>query len=268
MNPPRTGPMLRSLLAPNALPMTLDGTRTYLVGTNRIAVIDPGPDSPQHLDAIAGAIGGGVVVAIILTHEHPDHAAGAGSLARRTGAPVRAAVAGTLSEGDVVPTDAGELRAIATPGHTPDHFAMHWPAERAIFCGDLMMGGLDTALVAPPEGNLRDYLASLDRLHALDAAVLHPAHGPDFTDPQAAIGRYRDHRESRLNAVRQALTSGARTRDALFDAVYGTTVPAEMRPFAEAALSAYTDYLLARGEIASAGPDESWAILPDRGKGA
>lgn len=238
--------MLRTLLAPNASAMTLDGTRTYVVGEQQIAIIDPGPDDPAHLRAIAhaaaGAADGGNAV-ILLTHQHPDHAAGAAALGRLIRAPIRSAADGTLAEGDVLATDSGALHALATPGHTPDHIALHWPAESAIFVGDLMMGGLDTALVAPPEGNLGDYLASLDRLDALDAAVLYPSHGPSFADPGPAIGRYRQHRMDRLKQVRQALTATAGDRDALMAAVYGDQVPAELQDFARAALDAYLEYL-------------------------
>lgn len=240
--------MLRTLLAPNASAMTLDGTRTYVVGGRRVAVIDPGPDDSTHLEAIATATAGADTV-ILLTHQHPDHAAGADALGRLIRAPVRSAAAGTLDDGDVIPTDAGALHALATPGHTIDHVALHWPSESAIFVGDLMMGGLDTALVAPPEGNLADYLSSLDRLDALDAAVLYPAHGPAFTDAGAAIERYRLHRTNRLNQVRQALTAGARDRDALLTAVYGDQVPAELQDFARAALDAYVEFLSAEQEV-------------------
>lgn len=234
--------MLRTLLAPNASAMTLDGTRTYVVGEQKIAIIDPGPDDPVHLDAIASAVADADAV-ILLTHQHPDHAAGAATLGRLIRAPVRSAAAGTLADSDVIATDAGALRALATPGHTPDHMALHWPAESAIFVGDLMMGGLDTALVAPPEGNLADYLASLDRLEAFAPAILYPSHGPAMTDGGAAFERYRLHRTNRLNKVRQALTAGMTDENALLTAVYGEQVPAELQDFARAALRAYVEYL-------------------------
>src|SRR5690606_12451792 len=100
-------------------------------------------------------------------HAHADHAAGGAALAERLGAPLRGLAAGTLADGDRLETDAGALFAVATPGHTPDHVAFHWPAAGAVFVGDLMTGGLDTALVAAPEGDLGAYLASLERVRAL-----------------------------------------------------------------------------------------------------
>ena len=164
--------MLRTLLAPNPSAMTLDGTRTYLVGRSRVAIIDPGPALPAHLERIASAVGDAPAV-ILLTHQHPDHAGGARALARLLDADIRSRAAGTLADGDTIPTDEGELRAVHTPGHTPDHVALHWPDASAIFVGDLMMGGLDTALVAPAEGGeLRASLESLERLAALGADTL------------------------------------------------------------------------------------------------
>ena len=234
--------MLRTLLAPNASAMTLDGTRTYVVGERRVAIIDPGPDDPRHLDALAEAVGDAAAV-ILLTHLHPDHAAGADALARLIGAAVHTTATGTLGEGVRFPTDAGELAALATPGHTPDHIAFHWPEESAIFVGDLMMGGLDTALVAPPEGDLRAYLASLDRLERLDPAVLLAAHGPPITDPRAAIERYRAHRVQRLEQVRQAVAAGARSDDELLAAVYGAALDPALRAWARSALDAYLEFL-------------------------
>ncbi len=235
--------MLRTLLAPNASAMTLDGTRTYLVGRQQLAIIDPGPDDRAHLDAVTDAAGDADAV-ILLTHQHPDHAAGAGRLAERLRAEVRSAATGTLGDGAEVATDAGVLRAVPTPGHTGDHVSLHWPAAAAIFVGDLMMGGIDTALVAPREGgDLAQYLASLERLRGLAARVLYPAHGPPFTDPDAAFGRYRAHRLERLAQVRSALAAGVTDRDALASAVYGPDVPAALREWTRSTLDAYLEYL-------------------------
>lgn len=235
--------MLRTLLAPNPSAMTRDGTRTYVVGRRRIAIIDPGPDDSAHLESIAAAAGDADAV-ILLTHHHPDHAAGAERLAGMLNAPIRSHAVGTLADGDEVPTDAGALRALLTPGHTPDHVSLHWPDEAAIFVGDLMMGGMDTALVATAEGgDLRQYLDSLERLRTLRAKVLYPAHGPEFTDPDAALERYRTHRLERLAQVRAALAAGVRDRDDLVDAVYGDAVPPELRAWTRSTLEAYIRYL-------------------------
>lgn len=229
--------------------MTLSGTRTFIVGRERAAVIDPGPDDATHLDAVADLIGDGVCVGVLLTHEHPDHAEGADRLARRLGTPVRSLARGSLSEGDAIETDDGALHVLHTPGHTPDHAAFHWADEAAIFCGDLMMGGLDTSLVAPPEGDLGDYLVSLRRLRDLAPRVLHPAHGPSFDDPAAAIAGYIAHREAREEAVLEALRAGARGEDAILDRVYGDTLDPALRGVARGALRAYLEHLRATGRL-------------------
>lgn len=233
-----SGTRLQTIIAANASPMTLDGTRTYLIGSERVAIIDAGPQLASHLDAVAAAVMPGAAVTILNTHAHPDHAEGAQALAARLRGSVRAA-----AEGDVVLTDAGALQALATPGHTPDHISLWWEAERAVFCGDLMMGGLDTALVAAPEGNLALYLASLRRISALQPRVIYPAHGPAFDDPAAAIAQYIEHRERRIAQVSAALGADLLTDDELIDRIYGDALNPDLRPYARAAIQAYIDYV-------------------------
>jgi glyoxylase-like metal-dependent hydrolase (beta-lactamase superfamily II) len=228
--------------------MTLAGTRTYVLGRRRVAVIDPGPAIGSHLDAIAAAVGEGEAT-ILLTHEHSDHAAGADALARRIHAPVRGHARGTLRDDDVIDTEAGALRAVATPGHTPDHFAFFLESDRELFCGDLMLGGQDTAFVGAPEGDLAAYLESLERVSRLSPRRIHPAHGPAFEDPDTAIERYRRHRAERLDQVRRALgelgveAAAGRLIDGIVRSVYGPTLEPELHDAAAAAVAVYLDYL-------------------------
>jgi glyoxylase-like metal-dependent hydrolase (beta-lactamase superfamily II) len=241
----------RSILAPNASPMTLDGTITYLVGERRVAIIDPGCADRMHIDAIAAAAAAvrEAAATILLTHHHPDHAAGALELGTLLQAPVLSLAAGTLHDGQAVSTDAGELVVLATPGHAPDHAAFHWPAADAIFCGDLMMGGLDTTVVGAPEGDLGAYLESLDRLRAARPRTIYPSHGPPFTDPDAALDRYVEHRAERERQVLVAVAAGARSVDAITDRVYGPALDEELRPFATAAVEAYLEHLRRDGRL-------------------
>ncbi|HUP90009.1 MAG TPA: MBL fold metallo-hydrolase [Longimicrobiales bacterium] len=215
----------------------MDGTRTYIVGRSRVAVIDPGPRDAKHLNAVADAVGSGVAASVVVTHLHPDHAEGAVELARMLGTIVRA-----LQHDDEIETDEGELRALYTPGHTPDHFSFWWPHADIVFCGDLMMGGLDTALVAVPEGNLAEYMTSLRAIAQLLPKAIYPAHGDPFLDPQTAISRYMRHREERLDQVRSARAKGL-TGDDMFVEVYGSDLDPRLKTYAVEALTAYVDYL-------------------------
>jgi glyoxylase-like metal-dependent hydrolase (beta-lactamase superfamily II) len=250
--------VLRTVLAPNPSPLTIDGTRTHLVGRARVVVVDPGSDDPAHLDALAEAVGDATAVAIVVTHAHPDHEAGADELAERLGAPVRMARRRSLKEGDQIDTDAGALTALATPGHTRDHMALHWTAESAIFCGDLMMGGYDTALVAPPEGRLGPYLASLQRVRDLAPRIIHPAHGPSFENPNDAVDRYLRHRQLRLDQVHRAVHGDAHGYDELLAAVYGDELDPELKGAATAALKAYLEHLQGLGRIRRRG--RGWEV--------
>ena len=249
---------LRWVRARNASPMTLDGTRTYLVGRDRIVVVDPGPADPQHIAEIERAAAGARVEAVLVTHGHPDHAAGAVALASRLDAPRRAYDDGSLRDDDAFDTDAGTLIAVHTPGHTRDHVCFHWRAADAVFVGDLLMGGQTTALVAPPEGDLGEYLASLERVRSLDARTLHPAHGPSFDDACAAIDAYLRHRADRERQVLAALRRGAADEDAIVAAVYGAALPDELRDAARGAVEAYLAHLEA-GRRASRG-DHGWHV--------
>lgn len=266
--------MLRTLLAPNPSPMTLDGTRTFIVGRERPAVIDPGPSAGGHLDAILAALGDASPVAILLTHVHGDHSELAGALSIRTGAPVMVAPGGGgeeylnvsrwLAHGDAIRTDAGTLHTVATPGHAPDHVSFHWPEADAVFVGDLLMGEGDTTLVAPPEGDLAAYLRSLDRVAALSPGVLYPAHGSPLTDPAEAVARYRRHREARIEQVVRALRRAgpSRPRD-LLEAVYGPELHPALRSAAEGSLHAILGYLTAEG-LARALPDGRHSLAGER----
>lgn len=253
--------MLTTLLAPNPSPMTLDGTRTFIVGRERAAVVDPGPDDAAHRDAILRTLDGRAPHVILLTHGHPDHAEGAGRLVARTGAPLRMArgalvpprgVTEWLQDDEQIATDAGVLHAVPTPGHAPEHVCFLWtggPAEheRALLAGDMFMGGGDTTLVAPPEGDLTQYLASLDRLEALRPSAIHPAHGPPLADGAEAIRRYRAHRAERIEQVVRALRQGPAAPGALVDRVYGDTLHPALRGAAEGSLRAILAHLADTG---------------------
>lgn len=290
--------------------MTMEGTITYVVGREIVAIIDPGSEDPGHQDALAAVAAEAARAVIIVTHDHPDHSTGALALAERTsaallgghagrgsqadrggpsggasrqesaatraaasrtmsgpakpggagtgkaaatraaaGGAARAAGGGLLADGVRIETDDGHLVVVRTPGHSPDHIALHWPDASAIFCGDLMMGGLDTAVVAAPDGDIGAYLASLERLRSLRPSVIYPAHGPPFTDPDEALDRYIRHRHERLEQVRAAMAAGDDDVNSITDRIYGDSVDPGLRPFAEAAVAAYLAHLQASGRV-------------------
>jgi glyoxylase-like metal-dependent hydrolase (beta-lactamase superfamily II) len=224
------GSSTRCVLAPNPSPMTLDGTNTWLIGDpgQAVVVIDPGPDDVMHLQAVVDAAEGRVAQ-ILLTHGHPDHAEGARRLHDMTGAPVRALdpeqVLGSegLGDGDVVSTSSADIHVVATPGHTADCLTFVLPREGALLTGDTVLGR-GTTVVAWPDGDLGDYLASLAALRDLAAdsgvrAIL-PGHGPILEDPVGVIDAYLVHRRARLEQVRSAVAHGASSPEAVVDAVY------------------------------------------------
>ena len=203
------------VLAPNANPMTLDGTNTWVLrepGAGRSVVVDPGPPDEPHLAAVAAAAGD--VAVVLLTHHHLDHSEAAKDFASQLGCGVRALDPaqrlGTegLGEGDVVEVDGLEVRVVATPGHTADSLSFVLPAEQAVLTGDTVLGR-GTTVVAHPDGALGAYLGSLDRLHALAEAheitTIWPGHGPVIDDALGALDFYLAHRKERLEQVEAAL---------------------------------------------------------------
>ena len=239
------------LLAANPGPMTLDGTNTWLLrapGSAAVVVVDPGPDDPAHLSAIAAS---GQVITILLTHGHPDHSAGAGRLHELTGAPVRAIDPAHrlgcegLGEGDVVEAAGVVLRVWATPGHTADSLSFVLEGS-AVLTGDTVLGR-GTTVVAHPDGNLGDYLASLRRLRELGDATVLPGHGPELATARAAADHYLAHREMRLAQVADAVGSLGPdvTARAVVEAVYAD-VDQALWPAAELSVRAQLAYLRER----------------------
>jgi glyoxylase-like metal-dependent hydrolase (beta-lactamase superfamily II) len=248
-------PRATCLLAPNPSPLTLDGTNTWLIaepGSSAVIVVDPGPDDEGHLRRVlAEAVAGDRRLArIVLTHGHPDHSAGAARLAGLSGAPVQAADPahrlGTdgLAGGDIVTGAGCELRVVATPGHSADSVSLLLPADGVLLTGDTVLGR-GTAVIAA-DGNLGDYLRTLDQLRDLAEAMavrlLLPGHGPVLADPVGTLDYYISHRGERLDQVRSALAAGARTPAEIVAMIY-TDVDRSLWPAAEWSVRAQLDYL-------------------------
>ena len=260
--PRQVNPLATVVLAGNPSPMTLEGTNSWVLrapGEESCVIVDPGPDFPEHLAALAAT---GPVRAILLTHGHVDHSEGAAALHELTGAPVRALDpthrlgSEGLVEGDVVPGAGIELRVLATPGHSADSLSFLLFGDvpgasgtdpAAVLTGDTILGR-GTTVVAFPDGRLADYLDSLRRLAELPAglAVL-PGHGPELADARAAAGYYLSHRAERLEQVRAALAAaGVGPREAspraVVERVYADVDPV-LWPAAELSVRAQLDYL-------------------------
>lgn len=237
------------VLAPNPGLRELEGTNTWVVGRWPAAVIDPGVDDPRHLGEVLEAAGR--IGAILLTHDHPDHAPGALTLAGMTGAPVYAArpTGGMrrLRDGQELRLPGVHLRVIATPGHTPDHVAFLLEPDGALFTGDVVLGR-GTSVIDPPEGDLAQYLRSLRRLRELRPRTIYPGHGPVVLDAMAKLEEYLAHREERERQVLDGLAAGPHTPEELVPAIY-EGYRAELHPLAARSVLAHLLKLEAEGRV-------------------
>jgi glyoxylase-like metal-dependent hydrolase (beta-lactamase superfamily II) len=219
--------------ADNPSPLTLTGTNTWIYGRDPCWIVDPGPALDAHLDAVAHAASlRGGAGGIVLTHDHVDHSEGLAGLLERVGGGVPVARSGEL----------GPLRALATPGHSPD--SVVWIAGAVAFTGDTVLGE-GSVFVA---GQLGEYLAALVDLRALGLALLLPGHGEPVLDPQARITQLIDHRNDRERRLVTALEGGARTVEELLDAAWSDAPPA-LRPAAALSLSAHLGKLEREGRL-------------------
>jgi glyoxylase-like metal-dependent hydrolase (beta-lactamase superfamily II) len=217
----RLSPLVRRVLAPNPSPFTYQGTQSYLIGESDLAVIDPGPDDERHLEALMQSIDGRPVVAIVCTHTHRDHSPATRPLARLTGAPIigcaplalnddgpRADASfdfdytpdRVLTDGETIGGTGWTLTAVATPGHTSNHLCFALEEERALFTGDHVMGW-STSVVSPPDGDMTDYLVSLERLVGRKDAIYYPAHGEPIKEPQRFARGMLGHRKMREGQI-------------------------------------------------------------------
>lgn len=274
--PSPMGPGIMRIVARNAGPFTFKGTNTYIVGSTELAVIDPGPDDAEHLAAILAAANGRAITHILTTHAHRDHVDGVARLKAATGAKtagfqrdqrhislIASNPSGKLFvDGDYVPDIELKpglviegrdwaLETIFTPGHAPDHACFALRGRRAVFSGDHVMAW-NTSVIAPPEGRMADYNASLEILLDRDDDVFLPGHGGRLYDPQRTVKAYLLHRRWREQSVLQALKGGATTVRDIVPVVYRGLRP-ELGPAAILSVQAHVEYLIERGAVVCAG---------------
>ena len=255
----RLSPHVAVVLAPNPGFMTGPGTNTYVVGSGPTIVIDPAVAEEAYLESVLEIAG--EVAAIAITHRHSDHTGGVAALVERTGAPVRAfgdaPVDGTkvqpLAEGDEIFARGVTLRALHTPGHASDHLSYELLGARSLFAGDNILGE-GTAVIAPPDGNMRDYLSSLHRLRGLDLERIYPGHFKALDGGTAVIDQYLAHRAERRESVLEALGS-PRTADEIVARVY-TDTPQQLHPIARFQVVAILELLEEEGIVGAVG--ETW----------
>ncbi len=249
------------VLAPNPSVYTLEGTNTWIVGTEPSIVIDPGPPDPGHVEQIR--TDAGTVSSVLVTHDHEDHGEGAVAFAELVGAPVyawRLDGAMRLTDGARFTAGGGvELVAVHGAGHSPDHVAFFEPTERALFTGDSVVGR-GTSFIDPPEGDLARYLQTLRRMLELHPRTIYPGHGPVRTDAERVLREYIAHREEREAEVLAGLDAGDRTVKALVARIYAS-YPPEVHDLAARTVTAHLLKLEHDGAVHKngRGASQSWA---------
>ncbi|MES2699099.1 MAG: MBL fold metallo-hydrolase [Pseudomonadota bacterium] len=273
-------PLVARVLAPNPSPFTYTGTQSYLVGAaDGLAVIDPGPDDPTHLAALVAAIAGRPVVAICCTHTHRDHSPAAAPLAALTGAPIIGcaplhivsdaprvdapfdktyAPDRVLADGESIAGPDWTLTAVATPGHTSNHLCLALEESGALFTGDHVMGWA-TSVVVPPDGDMADYMASLDKLYAREDRIYYPAHGPAVTKPRQLVRGMAGHRRAREKQIVRLLEQAPQTIAAMIPTMY-KGVDQRLWPAAAQSVHAHLIELARNGRVDEM-EDGTWMMV-------
>ena len=274
----QVSPLIRRIIAPNPSAFTFHGTGSYIVGRDRVAVIDPGPALGDHIDALLGALDGEEISHILVTHTHMDHSPAARPLQAAKGGVVLAygrhgsgkidagykveegadmqfAPDAELRHGDVIDGAGWSLESVHTPGHTSNHLCYQLREEKALFSGDHVMGW-STSIISPPDGDMSDYMASLRLLLDRDDAVYWPTHGPAIPDPKPFVRSYIAHREHREQQILACLRAGIDRIGAMVAEMY-TDIPSAMHGAAARSVFAALIHLERTGWVVSDGEPSS-----------
>lgn len=273
----RVSPLTRRLVAANPGAFTFTGTCSYIVGNGEVAIVDPGPASKEHVDALLAAIEGETLRYLLVTHTHRDHSPAAKILQEKTGA-VIAGCAPYQAPHDLLVTGPGldaahdrdyapdrvlldgetlrigdfSIDVVATPGHTTNHLCYALREERSLFTGDHVMAWA-TTVIAPPDGNMGDYVASLEKLRARDDRIYWPAHGGPVRDPQRYLRALLHHRHQREAAILQRLGEGDETIAAMVERIY-EGIDKRLHPAAALSVFAHLEDMIERRVARCDGP--------------
>jgi glyoxylase-like metal-dependent hydrolase (beta-lactamase superfamily II) len=270
-------PGVRRILCNNPSPFTFTGTVSYIVGEGKVAIIDPGPDNEAHAAALLDAVRGETVTHILVTHTHRDHSPNTARIKAATGAAVYAEGPHRASrpryesekissesgadrdfkpdiqvhDGEIIEGAGWALQAVATPGHTANHMAFAWQNREAMFVGDHVMGW-STSIVAPPDGSMIDYMASLERLTARDEDLYFSGHGPEIPEGPRYVRFLIRHRQAREASILHRLAKGEADIPTMVRAIYIGIDPRLMAAAGYSVL-AHLEDLVARGVVATDG---------------
>lgn len=267
-------PGVRRVVAENPGPFTLHGTGTYIIGQGNVAVIDPGPADSAHIEALVKGLAGETISHVLVTHTHMDHSPGCALLREYTDAPTYAYGphgAGKLEsgvqveeggdmefapdvlarDGDIIEGDGWSVECVYTPGHTSNHLCFQYREQKALFTGDHVMGW-STSIISPPDGDMGDYLASLDKLLSRDDKVYWPTHGPSIEDPKNFVEKFIEHRKEREDQITDCLKRGLTTIEVMVPDMYNS-LPEFMYPAAARSVLASMEHMANKGTIATDG---------------
>ena len=266
----RLTPRIARLLAPNPGPFTFRGTGVYIIGAGEsVAVIDPGPDLPEHIAALKRALAGRTVSHILVTHSHKDHSPASRPLKAWCGAPIYGHGAHVetndveeggdrlfvpdvrISDGALIAGPDFTITGVFTPGHTSNHMCYALAEEKALFTGDHVMGW-STSVIAPPDGNMGDYLRSLEKLIARDDTILYPTHGSPIAEPRALLRAYLTHRRMREAQIANCLARGEDSIPAIVARLYADLKPA-LLPAASLTVLAHLEHMIEDGRVTHQG---------------
>lgn len=278
----RVSARVRRVIAPNAGPFTHTGTCSYIIGSGDVAIVDPGPADPRHMAALLDAIRGERLRHILVTHTHRDHSPGARALKEATGAVIAGCAPYTpppdivvtgpgldashdtayapdavLADGDRIDLGDSTVRVLETPGHTANHLCFELSEEKALFTGDHIMAW-STTVIAPPDGSMTEYMASIERLRRRDDEIYWPGHGDPVLEPQRYLRALTHHRRAREAAILQRLSDGDATIPAMVARIY-ESVDKRLHGAAAMTVFAHLEDLIARGVVESDGPPTLFA---------